>query len=72
MQDIISSRIVAPELFYVLHEGWYVLIEVVLGDGRYRASLDSNDPHVSTQPNDTGRVFICPTGKNINGNVALP
>src|SRR5438094_3997430 len=72
MQDIISLRIAASELFDMLHKGGYVLIEVVLGDGRYWSRLDMDDPHVSTQLNDTGRVFICPTGKDINGNVALP
>src|SRR5436309_11736841 len=71
MQDIIGPRIAASELFDMLHKGRYVLIEVVLGDGRYWPSLDMDDPHVSTQLNDTGRVFICPAGKNINGNVAL-
>src|SRR5690242_8356638 len=71
MQDIISPRIAAPELFDMLHKGRDVLIEVVLGDGRYWSSLDMDNPYVSAQLNDTGRVFICPTSKDINGNVAL-
>jgi hypothetical protein len=72
MQDIIGPGIVASELFNVSCEGRYVLIEVVLGDGGYWSSLDMDNPHILTQLNDAGSIFICPTGKDINRNVALP
>ena len=71
VQDIILSYFASSECFDVVDKFRQILVKLVLVDGGYWPSFYMNNAHICAKLNDARAVFICPTGKDIDGRLAV-